>query len=100
MTLNSSSLKKLEGEFPFSLTPEQRNIMLFWFGTDSKFGWSKLDFIIGAHRVKNLYPDHRQNLYRGFDGLPYDTAIDFAFDYDFNGNPAIHFYQDDDGIPF
>ena len=100
MTLSSSNLKKLEDDFPFSLTPEQRNILLLWFGSDSKFGWSKLDFIIGAHRVRHLYPDHRQNLFRAFDELPYDSVFDFAYNYDMGGNPVLHFYKDEEDMPF
>jgi hypothetical protein len=99
MTLNNTSLKKLEGDFPFSLSPEQRSILLSWFGTDSKFGWTRLDFMLGAHRVCRLYPDHRHKLYKDMDGLLTEPNIDFSFDFDIHRNPVIHFYDDDD-VPF
>ena len=96
MLLNNTSLKKLEDDFTFSLTPEQKSILLFWFGSDSKFGWSKLDFLIGIQRVRRLYPDHRDKLYKGPDGILDFKAFDFEFDYDNNGNPVLRFYDDDD----
>ena len=99
MTLNKAELKKLQKHFPFKLTPEQQNILLLWFRADSKFGWTKLDFILGAHRVRRLYPDHRDNLRNDFDGLPNDPALDFSFDYDFLGNSVIQFYDGED-LPF
>ena len=100
MTLNSKTLKKLESYFPFTLTPEQKSIMLHWFGADSKFGWSKIDFMVGIHRVRRLYPDHRVNLYKGIDGFPSEPTVDFIFDHDGYGNPTIRFYEDDDDVPF
>jgi len=105
MTLNNACLKKLEGDFPFALTPEQRNILLLWFGSDSKFGWSKLDFLLGIHRVRRLYPDHRASVYKDRDGLITEPAVDFSFGYDIRNNPVIHFHDidnvdDDDDIPF
>ena len=101
MTLNNSCLKKLEEDFPFALTPEQKNILLLWFGSDSKFGWTKLDFLLGVHRVRRLYPDHRANVYKDMDGLITEPAIDFSFGYDIHNNPVIHFYDnDDDDVPF
>ena len=99
MILNNACLKKLEDDVPFTLTPEQRNILLLWFGSDSKFGWTKLDFLLGVHRVRHLYPDHRANLYKDMDGLLTEPAVDFSFGYDFHNNPVIHFY-DNDEIPF
>jgi len=100
MTLNNSNLKKMEADFPFRLTPEQKSILLLWYGTDSKFGWSKLDFLVGVHRVRNLYPDHRSNVYRGDDGYPYDPAVDFCFDCDGYGNPVVRLYDGDVDVPF
>jgi len=99
MTLNNAKLKKLEKHFPFTLTPEQKNILLLWFSADSKFGWTKLDFILGAHRVRRLYPDHRANLYNGLEDLPSEPALDFSFDYDGLGNSVIQFYDGED-MPF
>ena len=96
MLLNNTSLRKLEGDFSFSLTPEQKSILLLWFGSDSKFGWSKLDFLIGIQRVRRLYPDHRDKLYKAPDGIPDFKAYDFDFDYDNNGNPILRFYDGDD----
>lgn len=96
MLLNNSCLKKLEDDFPFTLSPEQKSILLLWFGKDSKFGWSKLDFLIGVQRVRRLYPDHRDNLYKGLDGIPKDHAFECDFDYDNYGNHVIRFYDDDD----
>jgi len=100
MLLNNTSLKKLEDDFTFNLTPEQKSILLLWFGSDSKFGWSKLDFIIGVQRVRRLYPDHRANLFKGPDGIPDDRAFDYDFDYDNRGNPVLRFYDVDDDAPF
>ena len=100
MLLNNTNLKKLEEDFTFALTPEQKSILLLWFGSDSKFGWSKLDFIIGVQRVRRLYPDHRVNLYKGPDGIPDDRAFDYDFDYDNRGNPVLRFYDADGNLPF
>ena len=104
LTLNNTFLKKIEFYLPFKLTPEQKSILLLWFGADSKFGWSKLDFLVGVHRVRRLYPDHRGNVYKDHDGLPYDPCADFIFDCDGSGNPVIRFYEDipcdEEDIPF
>ena len=90
----------MEYDFPFKLTPEQRSILLLWFGADARFGWTKLDFLLGVHRVRHLYPDHRSNLSKDDDGLPYDPDVDFFFVCDGFGNPAVHSYNDDVNIPF
>lgn len=100
MTLNNTSLKKIEADFPYTLTPEQKSILLLWFGSDSKFGWTKLDFLVGAHRVRRLYPDHRSFTFRGLDGLPDDPAVDFAFRGDGHNGPVIRLYDDDADVPF
>ena len=103
MTLNNTYIKKMEYDFPFKLTPEQKSILLLWFGSDSKFGWSKLDFLVGVHRVRRLYPDHRANLFKDPDGLAYEPSADFIFDCDGCGNPVIRFYEGelcDEDIPF
>jgi len=99
MILNNTTLKKIEADFPFTLTPEQKSILLLWFGADSKFGWTKLDFLVGAHRARRLYPDHRTNRYRDLHGCPDDPAIDFTFNYDGYDNPVIRLYDGVD-IPF
>lgn len=99
MTLNNSTLKKIESEVPFTLTPEQKCILLLWFGADSKFGWTKLDFLVGAHRARSLYPDHRSIRFRDKNGLPDDPAVDFSFNYDGYDNPVIRLYDGAD-IPF
>jgi len=110
MTLNNATIKKMESEFPFTLTPEQKSILLLWFGSDSKFGWSKLDFLVGIHRVRQLYPDHRSRFRKSFDRLSLEPAADFVFNHDGYGNPVIRLYDndlavdgnssDDDDIPF
>jgi len=100
MVLNAPDLIKMEFDLPFKLTPEQKSILLLWFGSDSKFGWSKLDFMLGVHRVRHLYPDHRANMCIGDDGLPYDPDVDFFFVCDNYGYPATHLYDDDADIPF
>ena len=99
MTLNSTNLNIMEDDFPFDLTPEQKSILLLWFGADSKFGWSKLDFLVGVHRVRRLYPDHRINLYKGLDGLTSDPDVDYALEYDLSGNTVIRAFEVDD-VPF
>ena len=91
----------MEFDFPFRLSPEQKSILLLWFGSDSKFGWTKLDFLLGVHRVRRLYPDHRHNLYKGDDEFTCGPSADF--DYDNYGNPIIRFHDGDDyddSIPF
>jgi len=102
MTLNSKTLKKMEMDFPFKLTPEQKSIMLLWFGVDSKFGWSTPDFLLGAHRVRRLYPNHRMSSYNTLDGLPEDPIFDAVCDYDRHGNSIIQFYENnnEDDVPF
>jgi hypothetical protein len=101
MILNNSCLKKLEVDFPFTLSPEQKTILLLWFGADSKFGWSKLDFLIGILKVRHLYPNHRDYLYKGLDGIPIDHAFECDFDFDNYGNHVIRFCDgDDDNLPF
>ena len=102
MTLNSSTLKKMEIELPFKLTPEQKSILLLWFGADSKFGWTKLDILLGAHRVKRLYPDHRRNISNSSDGMPDDPIFHSYCDYDRRGNTIIQFHEndDEDSLPF
>ena len=100
MTLNNSTLKKLEKPLPFNLTPEQKNILMLWFGADSKFGWSKLDFLLGIHRVRHLYPNHRDYLSKDLDGLPFDPTTDLVFDHDGHGNPVIRLYDSDVDMPF
>jgi len=87
----------MEADFPFKLTPEQRSILLFWFGVDSKFGWTKLDFLVGVHRVRNLYPDHRSNAFKSDAGFSYEP--DLFYNYDACGNPAIYLYDEED-VPF
>ena len=99
MTLNNTCLRNLECEVPFELTPEQKNILLLWFGSDSKFGWTKLDFMLGIHRVRRLYPDHRAKSYKGPGGLLSERALDFYFDFDRADTPTIYFV-DDDELPF
>ena len=86
----------MEVDFPFRLTPEQKSVLLLWYGSDSKFGWTKLDFLVGIHRVRRLYPDHRSNLHKDTDGFFSEPAVDFIFDLDGYGNPVIRFYQDED----
>jgi len=102
MTLNNKTLKKMEMDFPFKLTPEQKSILLLWFGADSKFGWSTPDFILGAHRVRRFYPDHRMSLCNTFKELPEDPLFESVCDYDHNGNCLIQFYENDseDNLPF
>ena len=101
MTLNRTILKKMEFDFPFKLTPEQKSILLLWFGTDSRFGWTKVDFLLGALRVRHLYPDHKANLYKGHDGVPCDPALDFFFDFDRLGDTIIRSHQlEEDELPF
>jgi len=95
MTLNSSFLNKMENDFPFKLSPEQKNILLLWFGSDSKFGWSKLDFLVGIHRVRCLYPNHRAKFLNGSHSLKYDPYVDFVYDCDGYGNPVIRLFDSD-----
>ena len=102
MTLSSKTLKKMEMELPFKLTPEQKCIMLLWFGVDSKFGWSTTDFLLGAHRVRRLYPNHRMSSCNTRDEMPVDPIFDSVCDYDRNGNSIIQFYENsnEDNLPF
>ena len=92
----------MEYEFPFKLTPEQKSILLLWYGADSKFGWTKLDFLVGIQRVRRHYPDHRDSLSKSYDGLEEESFIDFSFDYPGYDNPVIRFNQDYDldDLPF
>ena len=54
MILTKKSLTKLEEEAWISLTPEQRAIMLLWYGYDG--GWDVEDFYYGLDKVLREYP--------------------------------------------
>jgi len=88
----------MEDEFPFKLTPEQKSILLLWFGADSKFGWTKLDFLLGAHRVHTLYPDHRSNAFKSDAGFSYEPDFDISYGYDGYSDPIINIREED--FPF
>ena len=57
MILTKKSLTKLEEEAWISLTPEQRAIMLLWYGNDG--GWDAEDFYYGLDKVLREYPGPR-----------------------------------------
>ena len=59
MKLTAPLLTQIEQSMRVNLTPEQRVIMLYWYGYEPRHGWDKDDFVDGVRRVIVLYPDHR-----------------------------------------
>jgi len=59
MKLTRQLLTQLEQSLRISLTPEQRLVVLYWYGHEPRYGWDDEDFIIGIQDVKRYYPDHR-----------------------------------------
>ena len=57
MTLTIKSLTRLEEDAWVSLTPEQKAIMLLWYGNDG--GWDEGDFFYGLDKVLREYPGFR-----------------------------------------
>ena len=60
MRLTHKKLSDMEKSLLIFLTPEQRAILLVWFGTECKYGWDEQDFILGFDKVLRYYPDHRE----------------------------------------
>jgi hypothetical protein len=59
MKLTSELLLRLEESMAVTLTPEQRLIMLYWYGHEPRHGWDEDDFALGIREVMRYYPDHR-----------------------------------------
>jgi hypothetical protein len=59
MRLTGKLLTKLEESLHITLTPEQRVIMLHWYGHEPRHGWDEEDFVYGIRTVQRYYPDHR-----------------------------------------
>jgi hypothetical protein len=59
MKLTKELLRRLEESQRISLTPEQRLIMLYWYGHEPRHGWDEDDFALGIREVMRYYPDHR-----------------------------------------
>jgi hypothetical protein len=59
--LKRKHLIKLEGSLWITLTPEQRVILLLWYGPGSEddHEWEEEDFVHGIRKVQRYYPDHR-----------------------------------------
>ena len=60
MKLTSTILNRLEESMRVFLTPEQRVIMLYWYGYEPRHGWDEEDFVYGIRNVLRYYPDHRE----------------------------------------
>jgi hypothetical protein len=65
MKLTKALLNRLEESQRIFLTPEQRLILLHWYGHEPRHGWDEDDFVLGIHEVIQFYPDHRPK--RGVD---------------------------------
>jgi hypothetical protein len=62
MKLTAKLLTQLERSLRLILTPEQRVIMLYWYGQhEPRHGWDEQDFVHGINDVLRYYPDHRDN---------------------------------------
>jgi hypothetical protein len=59
MRLTRKLLTELEESLWITLTPEQRVIMLHWYGHEPRHGWDEEDFVYGIRTVQRYYPDHR-----------------------------------------
>ena len=59
MKLTGNLLTRLELSLRVTLTPEQRVIMLYWYGHEPRHGWDEDDFVLGISEVMKHYPDHR-----------------------------------------
>ena len=59
MKLTGKLLTRLEQSLRIILTPEQRVIMLYWYGYEPRCGWNEDDFVYGIREVICYYPDHR-----------------------------------------
>ena len=59
MRLTGKLLTELEQSMRITLTPEQRVIMLYWYGYEPRHGWDEYDFVNGIKSVMHHYPDHR-----------------------------------------
>jgi hypothetical protein len=61
MILKKKTLLKLEESLWITLTPEQRAILLLWYGPGSEddYEWEEEDFVHGIRKVQRYYPDHR-----------------------------------------
>jgi len=59
MKLTKQLLTQLEQSLCIDLTPEQRMIVLYWYGYEPRHGWDEDDFVLGIHDVLRYYPDHR-----------------------------------------
>ncbi len=59
MKLTNDLLGRLEESLSVFLTPEQRLILLHWYGHEPLHGWDMDDFALGVRDVMRYYPDHR-----------------------------------------
>jgi len=60
MKLTKQLLKQLEQSLCVDLTPEQRMIVLYWYGHEPlRYSWEDDDFVSGIRDVMRFYPDHR-----------------------------------------
>jgi hypothetical protein len=59
MKLTRKLLSQLENSLWITLTPEQRVIMLYRYGSEPEYGWDEKDFVHGINDVIKQYPDHR-----------------------------------------
>ena len=61
MILKRKALLKLEESLRIALTPEQRVILLLWYGPGSEgdYEWEEEDFVHGIRKAQRYYPDHR-----------------------------------------
>ncbi len=59
MKLTKELLRRVEESLHINLTPEQRLIVLYWYGQEPRHGWDEEDFALGVREVMRFYPDHR-----------------------------------------
>ena len=70
MKLTRELLGRLEKDMRIALTPEQRLIMLYWYGHEPRHGWDEDDFTLGIQEVMLYYPDHRPKKNADMDVTP------------------------------
>jgi hypothetical protein len=60
MILTRKILRRLEESLWITLTPEQRVILLLWYGKGSEndYEWTEEDFVHGIRKAQRYYPDH------------------------------------------
>ena len=59
MKLTRKFLRELEESMRIILTPEQRLIAIYRYGTEPRYGWELEDIVYGIREVISQYPDHR-----------------------------------------